>query len=120
MPHKKPTPEERIARIQIGERIAKARDRLGVNITQLARAFGVSRQAVQHWEKGSNFPTADAIPRLCRLLGVDANELLGVVLPPHDGDKLKSELIRLAALAAAREGTARRVPSKRVRAAARA
>lgn len=86
----------------------------------LGHAFGVKRQTVQHWEKGSNFPTAYEIPRLCRLLGVDASELLGLQLLPFDREALRTELLRRAALAKPKEGTARKVPSKRARPAVRA
>jgi transcriptional regulator with XRE-family HTH domain len=123
MPRKKPSPQERAAQILIGGRITEARERLGINKQELALAFGVKRQAVQFWERGANLPPADEIPRLCRLLGIDANELLDVRLPPYDAPALRSEILRLAEMGrngGTKEGTARKVPSKRARPAVRA
>lgn len=123
MPRKKPSPQERAAQILIGGRIVDARKRLGVSVQQLAWAYGVKRQTVQFWERGAHLPPADEIPRLCRLLGVDANQLLDAGVGPFDAQALRGELLRLAARgrdADTKEGTARKAPSKRPRGVARA
>lgn len=118
MPRRKNTLLEQAAQKQIAHRVMTARERLGLSITDLAYAFGVKRQTVQFWEKGESLPPADQIPKLCRLLGVDANELLGVELPPYDGEALRNEALRLAErgrLMDNREGPARKVPQKSAR-----
>jgi transcriptional regulator with XRE-family HTH domain len=61
----------------IGARIRKARERLGVSITDLGLAYGKNRQTVQFWENGKHFPPLSDFNRLCRLLRTDANQLLG-------------------------------------------
>jgi transcriptional regulator with XRE-family HTH domain len=99
----------------IGSRIRDARNRLDVSQQALGDAFGVSRQAAQFWEKGDALPPADEIPRLCRLLGVDANYLLDVPAPTGDIEALREELLRLAEQNKPRkdrEGPARKVPRK--------
>lgn len=57
----------------------RARDRL----TQagLARAVGVTRQAVYMWEKGQSYPEAQTLLALRRLFGVSVDELLDDALP---------------------------------------
>ncbi len=62
----------------MGQRIADALNRLGVSITDLGLEWGGNRQTVQFWERGANFPPAGELPRLCHMLLIDANELLGV------------------------------------------
>jgi transcriptional regulator with XRE-family HTH domain len=118
MARKKPTPAQHAAQLMIGSRIFEARRRLGVSQELLGLAFGVTRQGVQFWEKGGSLPPADEIPRLCSLLGVDANYLLGVSPHTTDVEAIRSELLRLAEESRYprdREGPARKVPGKRSR-----
>lgn len=62
----------------IGARIRMQRELLGVSVTDLGLAFGGTRQKVQFWERGENFPPFSEIPRLCNLLRMDPNYLLGM------------------------------------------
>lgn len=62
----------------IGARIREARERLGVSINDLGLAYGASRQTAQFWEKGMHFPPLSEFPRLCNLLRMDANQILGM------------------------------------------
>jgi transcriptional regulator with XRE-family HTH domain len=57
----------------IGARIRMQRQRLGVSVTELGLAFGGSRQKVQFWERGENFPPVSEFSRLCQLLRTDPN-----------------------------------------------
>lgn len=40
----------------VGDRIKRARERAGLNQSELGRRVGVKPQAVQQWESGSNLP----------------------------------------------------------------
>jgi transcriptional regulator with XRE-family HTH domain len=62
----------------IGGRIRARREQLGVTITDLGLAYGGKRQTAQHWEAGKSFPPVSDLRRLCDLLKLDANELLGI------------------------------------------
>lgn len=62
----------------IGGRIRARREELGVTITDLGLAYGGKRQTAQHWESGKSFPPVSDLRRLCDLLSMDANELLGI------------------------------------------
>lgn len=53
-------------------------ERLNLNTTQLGEVWSGNRQTAQHWIKGASLPKAGEVPRLCRLLAIDANELLNV------------------------------------------
>lgn len=44
------------------------REQAGVNQTELARALGVSRQAVSQWESGRKVPSAEHALTYARLL----------------------------------------------------
>lgn len=48
-----------------------------MSVTDLGLAWGGNRQTAQFWEKGTHLPPAREIPKLCRLLLIDANHLLG-------------------------------------------
>lgn len=72
----------------IGARIRIQRQRLGVSVTELGLAFGGSRQKVQFWERGENFPPVSDFARLCSLLRADPNHiLLGAPLAKDLSDK---------------------------------
>jgi len=62
----------------IGERIAWARERAGLNKNRFARELGTSWQHVDHWEKGRTEPSLASMRRIAELLGVSIDFLLGV------------------------------------------
>lgn len=65
-------------RQSIGERIAWARERAGLNKNRFARELGTSWQHVDHWEKGRTEPSLGSMRRIAELLGVSVDFLLGV------------------------------------------
>ena len=51
---------------------------------ELAEALGESSgRVIYHWEKGSGRPDCDKIAKLCDLLGVSADELIGCKVMHH-------------------------------------
>lgn len=64
--------------MNIAERIKELREEAGLNQTQLAAQIGVSRKAVEFWEKGINEPKATYIYRLAVFFDVSADYLLGL------------------------------------------
>lgn len=60
----------------IGNRIAKCRKAMGMTQEALANEMGVSAQAVSKWETDTSCPDISALPQLCRILGITADELL--------------------------------------------
>ena len=62
----------------IGERIAWARERAGLNKNRFARELGTSWQHVDHWEKGRTEPSLASMRRIAELLSVSIDFLLGV------------------------------------------
>jgi transcriptional regulator with XRE-family HTH domain len=60
----------------IGERIAQARERAGLNPTELARRVGIAPQAIYMLENGTTkAPTPGNLFKIADALGVDAREL---------------------------------------------
>ena len=56
---------------EIGNRIRKYREELGISQKQLAEQLGVSNGRVSNWEQGINRPDADMLAEICyALLGV--------------------------------------------------
>jgi transcriptional regulator with XRE-family HTH domain len=54
----------------------------GMTQTELARKLKVVPSSVSGWESGEVIPSPGIIPKLARLLGVDAMELTKVIDPP--------------------------------------
>jgi transcriptional regulator with XRE-family HTH domain len=62
---------------ELGDRIAAARERAGMNKNQLARQLGTSWQHVDHWEKGRTQPSLPSIRRIAEVLHVTVDALIG-------------------------------------------
>lgn len=65
---------------EIGERIRKYREELGISQKELAQRLGVSNSRVSNWEQGINRPDANILADICRALNVSPSELLNVRL----------------------------------------
>lgn len=83
------TPEQKDSDLTIGERIQKARKRLGLSVEQLTMVIlrydretepenekGISVSSLYLYEKGDRFPRAKEIKLLCLSLDVSADWLL--------------------------------------------
>lgn len=63
--------------IELGKRMKELRHRDGRTQEDLARALGVTSQAVSRWEKGICYPDMELIPALANFFGVAIDELFG-------------------------------------------
>ncbi len=61
-----------------GHRLMTLRKAAGYTQVELAKELGVSQRMISHYEGHSEYPPAAALPKLARLLGVSADELLGI------------------------------------------
>ena len=62
----------------IGEQIKKYRNIKGMTQQDIADALGESSgRVIYNWEKGIGRPDCDKLAKLCDLLGVSADELIG-------------------------------------------
>ena len=60
----------------LGKRIAANRKHLGLTQEALADKLGITAQAVSKWETDASCPDIAALPQLCKILGISADELL--------------------------------------------
>ena len=68
----------------ISNRIKEYRLRKGMTQQELAEALGESSgRVIYHWEKGSGRPDCEKIAKLCDLLDVSADELIGCKVMHH-------------------------------------
>jgi len=67
--------------LKIHEQIAFLRREKGVTQEELARALGVTNQAVSKWESGQCCPDIQLLPSLAKYFGVTVDELLGCARP---------------------------------------
>ena len=71
----------------IGRKIKAAREGAGLTQEDLAERMEVSRQAVSKWEADLSRPSSENLLRLCKLLGLDWEELAGEteeIVPPEE------------------------------------
>ena len=61
--------------VDIGKNIKRFRQEKGLTQADLARALGVTCQAVSKWETSANSPDITLIPKLAELFGVSISEL---------------------------------------------
>lgn len=64
--------------MKIGENIRNARRRQDLTQEQLAEYLNLSVSAVSQWENGKTMPDIALLPALTQMLGVSADELLGI------------------------------------------
>lgn len=65
--------------VGFGKNLKRLRTEREMTQPQLARAVGVSNGTVSFWETDKCEPTLGNIVNLCKVLGVSADELLGMV-----------------------------------------
>jgi transcriptional regulator with XRE-family HTH domain len=70
-PSKKP-------RTALGQRLAQARERAGISQVELARRLATNQQTVAYWERHATSFRSDLLLEFTEILGVSADELLGV------------------------------------------
>jgi len=90
----------------IGNRIARYRKAKNLTQEGLANQMGVSAQAVSKWETDASCPDISALPRLCSILGITADELLTgkteevKLVPPAERKSLDDLILRVKVLSA--------------------
>jgi transcriptional regulator with XRE-family HTH domain len=67
-----------------GQRLALARQRLGLTQERLAERIGRTRASIANYEIGHNPPSADVIGALAHVLGVSIDSLYAVPARPGD------------------------------------
>lgn len=73
--------------MKIGENIRNARRRQDMTQEQLAEYLNLSVSAVSQWESGRTMPDIALLPALTQMLGISADELLGI-----DAERTKQEI----------------------------
>lgn len=90
-------PKQTKPRTDFGARLIAVRQSRGMTQIQLATAAGTTQRAISYYETGGGYPEAQALVGLATVLGVSADELLGIK-PPKKGlekDDLRPETRRL-------------------------
>lgn len=63
---------------EYGEKIRAYRLSIGINQPELARAVGVSKNAVCNWEAGRARPDLMTVKKLCEVFSISADDFLGI------------------------------------------
>lgn len=86
----------------IGKRISLYRKRKNMTQEDLARALGISAQAVSKWENDMACPDISLLPQLAKLLGVSVDTLLtgedlapAVMMPEEQRKDMKDMMLRI-------------------------
>lgn len=77
-------------KLTLGDKIKELRTRDGRKQEDLAKALGVSNQAVSRWEKDGCYPDMEIIPAIANYFGVSIDELFGY---QNDRDKKVKSII---------------------------
>lgn len=86
----------------IGKRISIYRKRKNMTQEDLARALGISAQAVSKWENDMACPDISLLPQLAKLLGVSVDTLLtgeemapAVMMPQEQRKDIRDMMLRI-------------------------
>ena len=63
---------------QIQEKLATAIKLSGITQSEIARQLGISHTQISCYVHGKKFPAVDTLANLCKILDLDANEILCV------------------------------------------
>lgn len=63
--------------MQLAERLRKMREARGLTQRELAKAIGVSRQAIGFYESGEREPDLETVQKLAQVLGTSISYLVG-------------------------------------------
>lgn len=77
-----------------GENIARLRIERGMSRADLARALGITLGGVSAWEYGRTRPDIDSIRKLCGILCVSCDEILGIASKEEAVAPAERELIK--------------------------
>jgi transcriptional regulator with XRE-family HTH domain len=64
--------------VGLGQKIADARKLRGLTQGDLAKAVGVTAQAVSKWERGNSCPDIAILDEVARALSISVSDLLGI------------------------------------------
>lgn len=64
--------------MKMGKRLKKTIKQMGYTQAEIATALKVKTTSVNNWCNDYNYPTADKIYKLCIILGISADYLLGL------------------------------------------
>ena len=87
---------------QLGENLREIRKRKGLTQSALASQIFVTTQAISKWERGESEPGVEHIQKLCRMLNITADALLGIhpiakpALLAVDGGGTKTEFVLIS------------------------
>lgn len=74
--------------LELAERLRERGRELGLADAEIARRCGLSQARYQHYVVGRRAPDYATLIRICRVLGVTPNQLLGFdALPEMDGER---------------------------------
>ena len=63
---------------QIQKRIIESIKESGLTQTEIASKLNISRSAISHYVKADILPALDTLENLCKLLDLDANDILSL------------------------------------------
>ena len=80
--------------IKVGQFIAECRKKKDLTQAQLAEKLNITDRAISKWETGKAMPDSDIMLDLCKILGINVNELLcGEIMDQEQRNEQLDELI---------------------------
>ena len=78
----------------IGKRIRELRESLKMTRNQLAEKVGISTSMLYYYEKEQKVPSAEVLARICEVLDISADYLLGLIDEPKSLSFIRVELTK--------------------------
>jgi len=70
--------EIKVESSSIGERIKKAREEKGISQKAFSEHGGWFQSEVSRWERGKRNPDVNSVIKICKVLGVTSDYILGI------------------------------------------
>lgn len=64
--------------MEFGLRLTEALNGSKYTQNEIAKALGISRSNISNWKNGTNYPSVEMLIKLCKLLDISADYLLGL------------------------------------------
>lgn len=77
-----------------GDRLARLRKERGITQVELAQRVGIAQPNISDYERGESQPSAEFIIKLVEILGVSADDILGLKPTKPNGHQPRPRLIK--------------------------
>lgn len=79
-----------MTRVSMGQQIRDKRKQMGMTMEDLAKKLEITLSFMGHIERDARAPSVDTLKKICLVLDLSADDLLGIKRHHFDGAKMKA------------------------------